>query len=96
MRTNYIVCYDICDPKRLRRVHRACRDYGTHLQYSVFECDLSERERLELEHRLVELIDRSEDQILFIELGPAATRGERRILSLGQEYSKVDTPCFVL
>ena len=96
MRTNYIVSYDVCDPKRLRRVHRACRDYGVHLQYSVFECDLTERERLELEHRLVELIDRSEDQILFIELGPSHTRGERRIIALGLEYAKVETPCFVL
>jgi CRISPR-associated protein Cas2 len=96
MRTNYIVSYDVSDPKRLRRVHRACRDYGVHLQYSVFECDLTERERLELEHRLVELIDRSEDQVLFIELGPSHTRGERRIIALGLEYAKVEAPCFVL
>ena len=96
MRTNYIVSYDICDPKRLRRVHRACKDYGVPLQYSVFECDLTQRERMDLEHRLVELIDRSEDQVLFIELGPTHSRGERRIQALGLTYSKLDAPAFVI
>ncbi|HYH64773.1 MAG TPA: CRISPR-associated endonuclease Cas2 [Urbifossiella sp.] len=25
---SYLVCYDISDPKRLRKVARACEDYG--------------------------------------------------------------------
>jgi CRISPR-associated endonuclease Cas2 len=37
MRRNFIVTYDICDPKRLRKVFKLCKGYGIHLQYSVFE-----------------------------------------------------------
>jgi CRISPR-associated protein Cas2 len=28
MRRCYLVCYDICDPKRLRQVHKTCKGFG--------------------------------------------------------------------
>ncbi|HZT68334.1 MAG TPA: CRISPR-associated endonuclease Cas2, partial [Terriglobia bacterium] len=34
MRTSYLVCYDISDDKRLRKVHKVMRGFGDHLQYS--------------------------------------------------------------
>lgn len=95
-RTNYIVTYDIRDPKRLRRVFKTCRNYGLHLQLSVFECDLTPMEKVELERKLGEVIARDEDQILFIDLGPSVGRGERTITSLGQSYIRIDPPCFVV
>ncbi len=94
-RINYIVTYDICDPKRLRKVFRACKDYGLHLQLSVFECDLTAAEKIDFESRLLALIDRNDDQVLFIALGPSESRGERVITALGQNYIRVDPPCFV-
>lgn len=33
---DYLVCYDICDPKRGGRVFRACCKVATPYQYSVF------------------------------------------------------------
>ncbi len=39
-RIRYLVSYDICDPKRLRRVAKILEGFGTRLQYSVFECPL--------------------------------------------------------
>lgn len=42
------VTYDICQDKRLARVHKTMRGFGDHLQYSVFECQLTparERDR---------------------------------------------------
>ncbi len=95
MRTNYIVTYDVCDPKRLRKVFRACKDYGLHLQLSVFECDLTAAEKIDFESQLRGLIDSKEDQILFIALGPSESRGERVITSIGQNYIRVDLPCYV-
>ncbi len=94
-RTNYIVTYDIRNPKRLRRVFKACKDYGLHLQLSVFECDLTGAEKIDFESRLRGLIDSQEDQILFIALGPSEGRGERIISALGQTYIRVDPPCYV-
>ena len=95
-RTNYIVTYDICDPKRLRRVFRICKDHGLHLQLSVFECDLTPMEKIQFENLLGRVIDHEEDQVLFIDLGPAVGRGERVITSVGQSYIRIDPPCFVV
>lgn len=95
-RTNYIVTYDIRSPKRLRQVFRACKDYGMHLQLSVFECDLTPAEKIDFESRLRGLIKADEDQVLFIGLGPSESRGERTITSLGLSYVKIDPPCFVV
>ncbi len=96
MRTTYLVCYDIANDKRLRRVFKACKNWGNHLQFSVFECELnaSERERMELE--LKALIQHKEDQILFITLGPSEGRGARVITALGLPYVKIDAPCYVV
>lgn len=96
MRHTYIVSYDIADPKRLRKVFRVCQDYGNHLQYSVFECDLSATERVELEGKLKAVIHHEADQVLFIELGPAESRGDRQITALGQAYHHFDEPCYVV
>jgi CRISPR-associated protein Cas2 len=94
-RTNYIVTYDICHPKRLRKVFRACKDYGLHLQLSVFECDLTAAEKIDFESRLRGLIDSKEDQVLFIALGPSESRGERVVSAIGQNYIRIDEPCYL-
>ncbi|MFO0762685.1 MAG: CRISPR-associated endonuclease Cas2, partial [Byssovorax sp.] len=36
MRHTYVVAYDVCDPKRLRQVHKTMRGFGDALQLSVF------------------------------------------------------------
>lgn len=95
MRTTYLICYDIADDKRLRRVFKTCRNYGNHLQYSVFECDLGPAEKIQLESELEEIIDHLEDQVLFVNLGPAEGRGDRVITALGLPYVRFDAPCFV-
>ena len=41
MRMSYLVCYNIADDKRLRQVFEKMRSFGDHLQYSVFECQLT-------------------------------------------------------
>ena len=96
MRITYIVTYDIADDKRLRRTFKACKNFGNHLQFSVFECDLNQSERVRLESELKSIINHAEDQVLFIALGPAESRGERVISSLGKSYSKFDAPCYVV
>lgn len=65
---SYLVCYDIADPKRLRRVARACEDYGYRKQYSVFLVRVSATDFVRLRSRLYELIDLNADQVLFIPL----------------------------
>jgi CRISPR-associated protein Cas2 len=72
------------------------KDYGLHLQYSVFESDLFQIEKTELERKLVGEINAREDQVLFVELGPATGRGERVIQWIGRPYSNIDVSCYVV
>ena len=95
MRTRYLVCYDICDDKRLRRVAEVCCDFGVRLQYSVFECDLNAGEKVRMEGKLTEVIDQEKDQVLFVNLGPAQGRGEWGIAALGRPYTKMAAPCYI-
>ena len=63
MRNRYIVTYDITDDRRREAVFKALRGFGDHLQYSVFRCDLSDRERVEMsEARGVERVRRCAEQ----------------------------------
>ena len=86
MRQSYVVTYDIADPKRLRAVFKLMRGYGDHLQLSVFYCELNLRERVQLQDRLEQILKPSADQVLFLNLGPAAGRGPRAISSLGRAF----------
>jgi len=96
MRTTYLVCYDIADAKRLRKVFITCGNFGNHLQYSVFECDLNPAEKIEFEAVLSDIINRNEDQVIFVGLGPSEGRGDRVITALGLPYTKLDAPCYVI
>ena len=96
MRTTYLVCYDIANDKRLRKVFKICSNFGDHLQFSVFECDLSPSEKIELEAALNDIINHDEDQVIFVGLGPAEGRGDRVITALGLPYVKLDAPCYVV
>ncbi len=96
MRTTYLVTYDVCDAKRLRQVHRTLRDFGDALQYSVFECPLTPTDLIRCRHLLSEIIHHGEDQVLFVNLGPAAGRGERVIAAIGRPYVTADSNCLVV
>ncbi len=96
MRNTYIVCYDICDPKRLRDVFKTMRGWGDHLQLSVFECRLTRADLVRLRAELAEIIDHREDQVLFVDLGPAGARGDRVITALGKPYLVLDAPCIIV
>jgi CRISPR-associated protein Cas2 len=96
MRNSYIVAYDICDPKRLRLVFQTMRSWGDHLQYSVFECQLSRMDLAALRAVLAEIINHDHDQIMFVDLGPAEGRGDRVITAMGKPYISVDAPCIIV
>ena len=51
--------------RRLRRVARACADFGTRVQKSVFECQVGQKEWVELRARLLREIKAEEDSLRF-------------------------------
>jgi CRISPR-associated protein Cas2 len=96
MRRTYLVTYDICHEVRLARVYKTMRGFGEHLQYSVFECQLSETDLVQCRHQLSRIIKHDEDQVLFVDLGPTGGRGDRVITALGRPYTPIDAPCIVV
>lgn len=86
MRTRYLVSYDICDDKRLRRVAKTLEGYGERLQYSLFECPLDRQRCAELRSSLHEIINHDEDQVLFVSLGSLASDDNVTIEALGLPY----------
>jgi len=64
----YLVAYDICDPKRLRKVAHTCEDFGFRRQYSVFLCRLTAHDLVRLKSKLYDIINLQEDQVHFIPL----------------------------
>ncbi len=63
MRSNYVVCYDIRNPKRLLKVYRFMKRRAVHIQYSVFYCRLTRSELVELKQGLNSLIDTRRDDV---------------------------------
>lgn len=64
---NYLYCYDVREPKRLRRVEKRFRGYGQRVQYSIFRCRLTPREHERLRWELEKEMD-GDDSLLVIEL----------------------------
>lgn len=60
---HYLVCYDIADPKRLRRVHRRIVKHAIFIQYSVYYLQ-GDRKALEaLLNDLQDVIDEGRDDV---------------------------------
>ncbi|MEK7474348.1 MAG: CRISPR-associated endonuclease Cas2 [Candidatus Coatesbacteria bacterium] len=60
--------------RRLRKVALACKDYGQRVQFSVFECVVSDAELVRLRARLVKLIDNGKDNLRIYLLDEAARK----------------------
>lgn len=73
MISNYLVCYDIREERRLARVYKTMKQIGLHIQYSVFHCRLNWNELIELKHRLKDIIDEEKDDIRIYPL-PSDTK----------------------
>lgn len=76
-----MVCYDIgnvagAGADRLRQVAQACGDFGTRVQFSVFECRLDEAKWVKLRARLLGIFDDQQDSLRFYLL---CDRDERRV-----------------
>ncbi|WP_449191652.1 CRISPR-associated endonuclease Cas2 [Thauera sp.] len=69
-----LVSYDVSTAsasgqKRLRRLAKACRDYGQRVQYSVFEIEVDFAQWTFLKSKLCDLIDPEQDSLRFYYLG---------------------------
>ena len=63
-----VVSYDIVDDKRRTKVHKTLKNFGTPVQYSVFECQLDSPALERLQKRLKALIRPQEDSVRYYTL----------------------------
>jgi len=84
-----LVTYDVSivtddGQRRLRRVAKACKDYGQRVQFSVFECEVDPAQWAVLRQRLIDEIDTEVDSLRFYFLG---ANWRRRIEQIGAKQS---------
>jgi CRISPR-associated protein Cas2 len=80
-----LVAYDVNTEtaegrRRLRRVARACLDFGQRVQNSVFECEVDPGQWAALRARLIGEIDQDADSLRFYRLG---AEGRKRVEHVG-------------
>ena len=84
-----LVTYDVSttDPggqRRLRRVAKACMNFGQRVQYSVFECIVDPAQWTFLRQRLIDEIDPEADSLRFYFLG---SNWKHRVEHIGAKKS---------
>ena len=80
-----LISYDVAvtgegGQRRLRRVAKACQDYGQRVQFSVFECIVDPAQWTVLRERLIDEIDEEKDSLRFYFLG---ANWKRRVEHIG-------------
>jgi len=80
-----LISYDVSvtsdgGQRRLRRVAKACQDYGQRVQFSVFECIVDPAQWTVLRERLIDEIDTETDSLRFYFLG---ANWKRRVEHIG-------------
>ena len=82
--------------QRLREVFETMKGFGRHLQFSVFQCDLTSSRLAELKARMIEIIDPEFDQLLLFDLGPSEGRGREVVSSIGKPYREATEQTIVV
>ncbi len=80
-----VISYDVATAdsageRRLRRVAKACKDFGQRVQYSVFECIIDPAQWTVLKDTLIREIDPEQDSLRFYYLG---SNWRRRVEHVG-------------
>lgn len=96
MQRFYLVCYDIRDPKRLRKVHQIMKGYGAPWQLSVFLCQLHDIDRVRMEADLSGVMNLKTDQAIVIDLGANERTIRAGITVIGPSLPKRGTGLVVV
>lgn len=81
----YLVCYDIRDDRRWRRLFKTMKGFGQWLQLSVFQCRLDKVRALRMEDSIRVIVNQAEDHVIIINLGPVENIAPR-VQSIGCVY----------
>jgi CRISPR-associated protein Cas2 len=65
----YDIAKDDNGPKRLRKISKLLEKYGSRVQYSVFECEITPADEKLLINKINKIIDDTQDTIRIYYLG---------------------------
>jgi CRISPR-associated protein Cas2 len=85
-----VISYDIPDDRRRNQVHKILKSYGQWMQFSVFECELTETQYAKLRSRLEKVISPKQDSIRFYTLCACC---QKKVERIGGEQP-IDTTIF--
>lgn len=86
-----VVTYDISEDKRRTKIHKILSSYGQWMQFSVFECNLTNTQYAKLRNRLNKLIKDQEDSIRFYFLCECC---QQKVERIGGEAVRDETVFF--
>lgn len=89
----HLVCYDVRDEARLRRVAKVLMGYGDRVQYSVFRCRLSDREVERLRWEMTRVLAK-EDAWLIVPVCERCLQGMRA--HEGERAWPAEVPSYVV
>lgn len=89
----WIISYDIRENKRRNQVARELKNYGTRVQYSVFECLIPNEKAQKLTAKLEQVIDHKEDSIRFYKICESC---QNKIFVCGQGKVTEDEDVYII
>jgi len=92
----YLVTYDIADDRRWRAVFRLMHGYGEWLQLSVFQCRLSRARYVELTQKLGDVMSRTEDSVMIVDVGVAESASPRLHFLGKRGYAPIERKAIVI
>ena len=93
---NYLIMYDITDPKRLKKVAKYLEGYAYRVQLSVFESRMDEATYRKMRRGLARLVDDMFDTVLFFPLCDADWQKRERHGKGDDEEAAFSSPYVVL
>ncbi|MDR1911217.1 MAG: CRISPR-associated endonuclease Cas2 [Helicobacteraceae bacterium] len=93
-----LITYDVAvstegGAKRLRKVAKACVNYGQRVQFSVFECVIDPARWIKLKNALEAIIDRKTDSLRYYYLG---ANYKKKVEHIGAKPSyDIDAPMII-
>lgn len=89
----YVISYDIVKDKTRNKIAKELCNYGKRVQYSVFECKISDRQMNELYYKLTVLLQGEEGSIRIYHL---CANCLKRLAIIGTDDGKEDERLIVV
>lgn len=85
----YLITYDIEEDKKRNKIAKLLEDYGTRVQYSVFECAIDYNQLEEIKKKAEDIIDKKKDSVRIYRICEGCLK-EISILGSGEITKDLD------